>query len=271
VTDVVALVLTHNSPVDLMACAEALRAQTHAPSRIVVVDSASRPPARVPDGVEVLRLDQNLGPAGGHARGLEAFLGGPGDAAWVLDDDMIPDPACLRHLVEALAESANLAIGFPAVFLDGAPTPAWYPAWCGVLLPRSVVEAVGVPRAELFWWAEDTEYLQWRMRERSVRVVRVPEAHVVHRRSRAAAGRPAWKVYYEVRNSVYYRLRVQGLSRRTLARLVRALGRLVGQVLFREDHKARKLWLFARGLMDGVRGRLGIRVAVPDGTADSAR
>ena len=35
--------------------------------------------------------------------------------------------------------------------------------WCAVLIPRVAVDAVGLPQAELFWWTEDTEYLQWRL------------------------------------------------------------------------------------------------------------
>ena len=76
-TQVHAIVVTHDAPDARDRRLGAIDAQTRAPDRVLIVDNASREPAlagtrRVP--VEILRLDENTGPAGGHALGLATFL-----------------------------------------------------------------------------------------------------------------------------------------------------------------------------------------------------
>jgi rhamnopyranosyl-N-acetylglucosaminyl-diphospho-decaprenol beta-1,3/1,4-galactofuranosyltransferase len=141
-----------------------------------------------------------------------------------------------------------------------------------VLLRRRVVERAGVPDAELFWWTEDTEYLQWRIPRAGFSVVRAPEATVRVNRSRDDTEKPAWKYYYEARNQTYYRLHTQRVAaprprpRHLRARVrwwraLRSLTRLSARAVTRESHgRGTKLAMIARGTYDGVRGRLGITV-----------
>ena len=266
-----AIVLTYNSPADLEKCVAAIGAQTLPPSALLVVDNASSPPASVPSVVSgipvfLVREAQNAGPAGGHATGLQWFAQSDHDSAWVLDDDMIPEPDCLAELHEVVFagdQAPGKCLAFPAIVETGNVDPVWYPSWCGVLIPAEAVATGGVPRSDFFWWAEDTEYLQWRLPRNGFPGRNVRAAKMSHLRTRASAGRPAWKVYYETRNSVYYRLHIQGINRRSCTRLAKTASRLLMQILFREPDKLSKIRLFARGLVDGVRGRLGITVPVP--------
>lgn len=110
---VVAVVVTWNRRELLRRCLDAVLGQTHAPSRVVVVDNASddgteallaqeyagrhgdRPP------VQVVRTTSNIGGAGGFALGISAAFDGSGDAVWLLDDDTIPTPTALAELVRA--------------------------------------------------------------------------------------------------------------------------------------------------------------------------
>jgi len=268
-TSILAIILTYDSPADLEACVAAVGAQTAPPAALLVVDNASAPPAAVPGQiggipVTVQREAFNSGPAGGHAAGLAWFAERDFDAAWVLDDDMIPEPGCLAAQAEAMFGPGQdgRCLAYPAIIEQGATRPRWFPSWCGVLIPAAAVAAAGGPRADFFWWAEDSEYLQWRLPRAGFAGRKVPTAQVHHRRTRAARGRPPWKVYYEARNSVYYRLRVQEVSRHSVTRTIQIEGRLLLQVVFREPDKLTKLWLFTRGLIDGLRGRLGITVPV---------
>jgi GT2 family glycosyltransferase len=258
-----AVVLTHVAPEALERCLRAIDAQTTPPDRVLVVDNASRVPAeagtvRVP--VDVQREPVNTGPAGGHAAGLTRFLASGFDVAWVMDDDCVPEPECLERLLARLRAEPGGGIVFPW-WLDAATGEGHFrTAWCGFVVDRVTVERLGVPRADFVWWAEDTEYLQWRPHRHGVRVEEDAAARVLHDRVRWVGEKPAWKYYYEVRNTVFFRLYVQRKPYRRFKWLARSLPKLLGQIVLREDHKMAKLAAYGRGLFDGLTGRLGLRM-----------
>jgi rhamnopyranosyl-N-acetylglucosaminyl-diphospho-decaprenol beta-1,3/1,4-galactofuranosyltransferase len=271
---VLATVLTYNDPTALAGCLAAIDRQTRRPDAVLVIDNHSSPPAgaaidRLADAscASVLRLSANLGPAGGHAAGLRAFLAGPCDVAWVMDDDCVPEPDCLEAILRAREAQGGDGVLFPAQ-TDEVGTQRNWPGWFAVILPRAVVDRVGVPREEFFWWAEDTEYFHWRVRRAGFTVQWVPEARMQHQRRRATGPKPAWKVYYEARNSVYYRLHVQRLFRprrrvQKVSRLTWALTRTLWSLITESHDRRNRLRMFARGIFDGLRGRLG-RTVVPE-------
>jgi GT2 family glycosyltransferase len=264
---VLAIVLTHDAPESLERCLAALAAQTRRPDRILVVDNASRIPAVSADRTvptEIVHRSDNDGPAGGHAAGLERFLQSGEDAAWVMDDDCIPAPGCLEALVGGREVSAPRSLVFP-LWVDG-PTGAarFLPAWCGFLIGREVVERVGLPRADFVWWAEDTEYLQWRMLEAGVRTEHEAGAVVEHHRVRSTGPKPAWKIYYEVRNTIVYRVFVQRWTLTHLRLLFRSLVGLLVQACRASGRRA-SLRAYACGVRDGCRQRLGLRMTLGSG------
>jgi GT2 family glycosyltransferase len=146
--------------------------------------------------------------------------------------------------------------------------------WWGALIPREIVASVGVPNRDLFWWTEDTEYLQWRIPQAGYRVELCRGAVVRVNRAREDREKPAWKYYYEARNQVYHRLSVQRAHGRPVARhlkvrvrvwrAARSVVKLASRALF-VDHDGRttKIAMVARGTVDGIRGRLGKTVS-PD-------
>jgi GT2 family glycosyltransferase len=259
-----AVVLTYAAPEALDRCLAAIAAQTHRAESVLVVDNASPEPARPADvGVpcETVRTDCNTGPAGGHAVGLKYFLHSDCTVAWVMDDDCVPAPDCLERLLERLAASPTESIVLPW-WIDGVTGEGQFsPAWCGFALPKIVVEKVGLPRPELVWWAEDTEYVRNRMDRAGVLTHEERGAVVEHRRVRDAGPRPVWKVYYEARNTVYYRLYVHsGKVTFNVRRMLRALGKLFVGVMLDGDRRLEKSCAFMRGVVDGARKRLGVRV-----------
>lgn len=269
---VVALVLSHNAPSALARCLDAIASQTMPPASIIVVDNASSPPVRgapVGDGdgagdrdrtvaVSVVRSDTNLGPAGGWALAFEELLAGSSDFAWVLDDDIVPDPECLEALLEEARREPKAAFCFPrAVQPDG--TVGEWGSWCGFVISRHIVEQVGVPRAELFWWAEDNEYNHWRIPQAGYPRRVVDGAMVQHDAIRQAARVPLWKYYYEARNMLYLHLHVM----HRVGWYPRNVTKLVARAVLRERGR-RMLCLrtILLGLSDGAMGRLGMRFPV---------
>jgi GT2 family glycosyltransferase len=262
---VLALILTHDDPVELQRCVDAVAAQTRRPDAVVVTDNASSPPAAPqvhdagPGWLTVDHLATNGGPAGGHHAGLSGFVADDRfDLAWVLDDDVVPEPGCLEALVAAAAEGP-VGIRWPVQRHTNA-TDGQYPGWFGVLIPRAVVQRVGTPNPELFWWTEDTEYLQWRIPRAGFSSTVVPGAVVEHTGRRAGA-RPDWKLYYEARNTIVYRVRTQRLEHPL--KLVRILTALSVRAVLDGPGRRRRLRLLGAAVADGARGRLGRRVGLP--------
>jgi rhamnopyranosyl-N-acetylglucosaminyl-diphospho-decaprenol beta-1,3/1,4-galactofuranosyltransferase len=269
------VVLTYDAPEAARRCVEALAAQSVPPAQVLVVDNAGARPAAprveeadTPFPVDVLRLAENLGPAGGYAVGLQRFLESGRTWAWVMDDDVLPGPTALERLL-ARAEVGGPRLLMPRVVVSGSGEEHRRPAWWGALLPRAVVEAVGLPRPELFWWAEDSEYLQFRVTRADFGTERVDDAVVTVDRERETAEKPEWKYFYEARNMTWFRLHAQqprpgepvAHMYRRRVRLWRAgssVVRLAGRALLRErHHRARKVVMVLRGALDGARARLG--------------
>lgn len=179
-----------------------------------------------------------------------------------MDDDCVPEPDCLSLLVNRYRSESHLSIVFPQEIDGRDGSTLNYPAWAAVLIPRSVIETVGLPRAEFFWWMEDTEYLFYRMRRFEVEVVRDEDARVIHLRARRVGPTPTWKLYYETLNSTYMRIHVIKKGYRSWRR--RILRRL-GYIVLRSPRRFADLSAFLRGLFDGFFKRLGVRYPAPRG------
>jgi GT2 family glycosyltransferase len=279
-----AIIVTHDDPEAVDRCVAAVLAQTHPLRRIRVVDTAGARPARpTAEAVEVVvhRLDENVGPAGGWAVGLDAFRAGDADLAWLLDDDCRPEPEALA-VATAMRDAGDADVVQSRMIDDRTGREAPTQGWCAVLVPRQVVEQVGVPDADLVWWNEDTEYLQWRIPRAGHRVRRCDDA-VVHVSLRGdGVAKPAWKYFYEARNQVAYRLWTQRPSpgetrharhlrlRVRTWRAIRSTGRLAGRALLVErEGRPAKLAAVVRGAAFGLVRRRGR--SVPLGEPDRAR
>ena len=263
-----AVVLTYAAPEALTRCLAAIAVQTRMPDSILVVDNASPQPVQLVDvGVpsELVRTAENTGPAGGHASGLEHFLRSDNAVAWVMDDDCVPAPECLERLLERHERSSVNNIVLPW-WVDGVTGEGQFcPAWCGFVISKAVVERVGLPRRDLVWWTEDTEYVRTRMEHAGVLIQHERDALVDHRRVRDGGARPIWKVYYEARNTVYFRLFLQdGRTMFRVRRMLFALGRLLAQVVRDDDRRVAKLVAFRTGVADGLGKRLGLRIPLED-------
>lgn len=252
----------------LERCLRAVAGQSRPPDEIIVFDDAGEPPIPAPgpaDGppVRIVRSDVPVGPAGGFARALGEFVASSADYAWVLDDDIVPEPECLATLRAEAAKAPETAFVFPRSIQPDGSIGRWG-SWCGFIVARSVVETVGVPMAELFWWGEDLEYCQWRIPRAGYHRRVVREAVVYHAALRRPADLPAWQYYYQTRNLLHLHLHVM----HRLGWYPRNMARLLAHCLVRQ-RRGRLAGLVAvgRGLVDGYRGRLGIRYPVGDRAA----
>lgn len=278
--NVLAVVVTHSSPEHVRSCLAALAAQSAGCPDVLIVDVASSPP--VPSALsvagvqnlQVMRLDENCGPAGGFAAGISEFMTTKHEFVWLFDDDSRADPHALEHLREAMGRTRGEQVVQPRVLDADQGDEVAGLGWCGFLISRGLVARMGLPLAELVYWAEDSEYVI-RSRDVGDGIYRESSAVVHVARQRSAPVRPRWKYYYSTRNSMWARkagmrhvVSQKEISLRAMRDLRHNAWRAVRPVLYftylivwrdRTD-VCGKLAIVYRGAWDGWRGRLGLRV-----------
>ena len=151
----------------------------------------------------MLDLAQNLGPAGGYAAGLRRLANEENRWLWVMDDDCEPGPTLLEQLLESADRDTTEVQALPFPAACDAETGSCRRA--RMVVRADLADAVvrcGVPREDLFFWAEDGEYF-FRLRTAGHALVHEEDALVRVVRVRNDSTRPAWKYYYITRNGVY--------------------------------------------------------------------
>jgi rhamnopyranosyl-N-acetylglucosaminyl-diphospho-decaprenol beta-1,3/1,4-galactofuranosyltransferase len=206
---IVAVVVTFNR-LGMLQRLVARLLETEGLAEVLVVDNASTDGTgewlAVQDGpVRALTLPDNRGGAGGFHAGLQAAIERNADLVWLMDDDGIPEPDCLKVLLDhdgfdfwgpaVLAEQDPSRLCFPirlpgrasvvhqmadveTAARDGVIEDVVIP-FNGVLVTRELVERIGTPRAEFFIWGDDVEYL-WRARAAGARTGTVVAARFLH-------------------------------------------------------------------------------------------
>lgn len=234
---VTAVVVTYNRAGLLARCLDSLRRQRRLPDTLVVVDNASsdetgavldRLAADHPFAhVELVRLQENTGGAGGFATGMTRALDLGTDWVWTMDDDIAPDEDCLEQLLahtdlsECLQAQRLLADGsaqpwepvtavatMTTTFLDNVSFAngkdvAFTNVACfeGVLVSRRVLELVGPPDPAFFIVGDDTLFGLKASVHTNIAIVGAARM----RRLRELGPLDPWKVYYFTRNTFLVR------------------------------------------------------------------
>ncbi|MGO4255835.1 glycosyltransferase [Marmoricola sp. RAF53] len=247
---VVAVVVTWNRIELLQESVAALRAQTHLPVAVVVVDNAST------DGtaellnsdfaaaLDVVRLSENTGGAGGFTVGVERALAHHPDLVWLLDDDTVPTPTAAAELVRAWTGHPGdehgrrpAVLASKVVWTDGRDHPMNTPrpkpgaraaeraaaetvgalpvrsaSFVSIMCDADRIRERGLPVADYFLWNDDFEY--------STRLIRdgvglyCPASVVVHKTKVFGSTDvdPGERFFFEVRNKLWVFTRSQGLA-----------------------------------------------------------
>jgi GT2 family glycosyltransferase len=215
----------------------ALERQTVAPGRVIVVDNASEDGSI--DGLEerfaridLHRLDENLGFAGGNNYGVRAADG----YEWIalLNPDAFAEPTWLEQLLRAAGEhpefsffgsrllsvaSVNRLDGTGDVYhvsglawrrdhgkrmLNGEPGPGevFSPCAAAALYRRDALMDVGAFDESFFCYFEDSD-LSFRLRLRGHRCFYVPDAVVNHVGSATTGRISDFTIYHSLRNDLW--------------------------------------------------------------------
>jgi N-acetylglucosaminyl-diphospho-decaprenol L-rhamnosyltransferase len=238
----------------LAECIASIRAQTVAPSEIVVLDNGSRVPARV-KGARVIRSERNLGFAGGNN---EAWRQVSADFIALVNNDVVLAPDWLATVRGAMTDrvaAVQTVIARPDGTIDGAGIDisdgtirqkdsageAWGVSATAALYRRAAVgDQPFDPR--FFAYYEDVE-LCARLHENGWRTVVLPAVKATHRGSHSASllGRDA------------QRLRTR--NRYFVARMHRGVGR-IGALLWEDARLMVRGRASIRGIAQGLLTRL---------------
>lgn len=211
---VAAAVVTHNRKLLLGECVAALLDQTRPLATVLVVDNASSDGTSehlsalglLDRGVEYVRLEENVGGAGGFSEAVRLGRGLGCEWLWLLDDDAEPRPDALERLLEsppaadprvvALAPKVEYATGgldlnqrghfrrrlryLPADAYRGGNAELGYTSFVGSLVRARAAAAIEPPRADFFVWGDDVEYSLRLRGQGQIRLV--PDSVIVHKR-----------------------------------------------------------------------------------------
>ena len=270
-----AVVVTRDRLALLQQCIDALRAQSHRPDRVLVVDNASGDGTAAwlaeQGDVEVLRLEQNAGGAGGFHAGLRRAHRDGAEWAWLMDDDTIPRPGALEALLRPDTDAilrASVAVwkdgrlhpmNVPGLereridpLVDGAAErvlPLRTATFVSLLVHRTAVDRFGLPEARYFIWSDDIEYTA-RVTRGGGPAVLVPESVVEHRTAKphTAVTSAGERFYFHARNTLYM---VRGRSWSPLEKLSLLYLLVLTSVQYVRGGGSPRVVL--RGLRDGVR------------------
>ncbi len=284
---VTAVVLTHRRP---RLAGDVVRGliedEGFPPERIVVVvnGSGGLDDAALEDSVQMVRLEENFGPAAGFGAGILHAFGDPRTRwAYLCEDDIglfgLPTPR-VADLVVRLEGDPHLAetgavVAYGRRFVGrghsenvvpsaGGPRllPVDVAAWGATLLSRRVVERGVLPDTEWFFGYEDFDFfcrvrasgLQVLVDSTSARVAAQVQT-TVGRDVAMAGARPndseePWRAYYVARNFLHL-ARAHGSASWTAWHFAYSARRI--QLASNTEERLATL----HGLFDGMRGRLG--------------
>ncbi len=242
---VITVILNTNRREDTLACLASLEETTYSNHRVIVLDNASSDGSvdAIRGGfsaVEIIQLKQNLGYAGNNNVGIEAALLQGADWIFVLNEDTIVAPDCIKWLIEtaALKESlgsSRVGILGPKVYHASDPnliqsaggklTNRWtaihvgqneddqgqfederqvdWISGCALLVKNQVIQESGSLDARFFYYWEETDWCK-RATEHGWQIWFVPKAKIWHKGVQKDYAPSPNVTYYNTRNRLLF-------------------------------------------------------------------
>jgi rhamnopyranosyl-N-acetylglucosaminyl-diphospho-decaprenol beta-1,3/1,4-galactofuranosyltransferase len=190
------VIVTYNRKELLKECIQAVINQTYKVDTIYIIDNNSTDGTQLLfdegskfniDNIKYIKLNENLGGAGGFFRGMKEVNYDNTDWVWIMDDDTIPTSTALEKLIESNDKLKNEKVSFlcskvvdqdymemnipcisERVGKNGYKLWAKYigetiievsaATFVSVLINTKAICVVGLPWKNFFIWGDDTEY-----------------------------------------------------------------------------------------------------------------
>jgi len=223
---IIAVIVSHNRHTLLTECINAIRNQSELPNTILVVNNGSSDYTSVwlDKQTDVIQLYQeNAGPAGGYHTGIKWAFENGYDFIWCMDDDSCPKYNALEMLFKHRGPNVEL---LNSVVINNADKSSF--VWktknysCleevksdviegisqpfnGTLIHRSIIEKAGLPKSNLFYWGEGSEYFYRVVNKFKIPAKTVTSSIQYHPQQNIGMNqewdlKTSWKMYFFVRN-----------------------------------------------------------------------
>lgn len=296
---IASVIVTYNRLELLKRTISAQRKQSRKLDSIIVVDNGCTDGTHewLDGETDLYTIHQdNVGGSGGFWRGIKEAYNQGFDYIWCMDDDVYPEPDCLELLLSK--DSPDVGILCPLrkqngrIFLSEVkqfnlsnPFKSLHDnklkkseiqnnghidiegiAFEGPLIKSEVVEKIGLPNKDLFLLYDDSDY-SYRTILAGYKVRIVTNAilnkelffandDIVTKRKKGK-----WKLYYHIRNTVYFNKRY---GKNWLVRNVRPLGVLIKyesyilrNIFTNDKYSWGDFYVFYTAYLDGIKNRLG--------------
>ncbi len=226
---VIALVVSYNRQALLAECIQSLRNQSRRPDAILVINNGSTDNTAewLQAQSDVFHITQNNeGSGGGFNTAISWAYKNGYSWMWCMDDDGYPKEDALEQLL-AVDTPQRSVLNCAVINKEDRSSFVWntnnyktindvkeelikgivHP-FNGTLLHRSIVEKVGLPKASLFLWGDETEYYYRIVKRYSIPVYTVSKSIHYHPASAFSYKhdwdfKSTWKMYFYVRNRLH--------------------------------------------------------------------
>ena len=132
-------------------------------------------------------------------------------------------------------------------------------SFVGLFISRSVINEIGLPNEKFFIYGDDTVYTL-KARRAGLRAAFIPQIQFEHDNfecAREVTIHPMWKVYYLCRNGIFVAREAAGITGFPFAFIWYLSSWIYKVRLYNKMERLIYLKLVARGVFDGLWGRLG--------------
>lgn len=242
------VIVNWNRPVDTIECIQSLLECSVPASQVLVIDNGSIDNSVIQiknacPGIEIRRLLENKGFAGGYNFGIDTALKSGATKIFVLNNDTILNPDTIYLLLKS-----SWDVSVPKIYFHESPDVIWaagarwrrfppmvimrgyqkrdsvrydeaieleYATACALMIRREVFEDVGFFDQEFENYFEDYDFI-YRARKAGFRIGYVPEAKVWHKVSQSLGLASPQRLWYLGRNSVLFYRKGERYTARTL-------------------------------------------------------
>jgi GT2 family glycosyltransferase len=239
--------------------------------------------------LQVIELNENCGYAGNNNVGIRAALDQGADWVFVLNEDTILAPDCIRHLIAVGESDARIGIVGPMVYHHDEPgviqsaggllgsywegihiakdepdigqfdqphTVDWI-SGCAIMVRRAAIEQIGMIDARFFYYWEETEWCL-RAGEAGWRILHIPRAKIWHKGVQRQYSPKPSVTYYSTRNHLLMLAKHHAPLKAwvfTWMQILRTLTSWTVKPKWRSMHEHRNA--MRRGLVDFLQRRWG--------------